>query len=246
MDYIKATEGAGIGVMGAQRYWTGNNTTIQPNRLYKTKEQVKALAAVEQIAAAVPKRFTELEKLEYAIAMVSMYPSSYETGYPTQRSGLMSDQSAESHMYGKFVCAGSAQFGYLLLKKMGFDVKVVAGFATGSLGDVGGLHAWLIVKYNNKWYHSDPLWAATGYQGKTDMWLRDGIFLMGEDNYWMQKRSWDKNFYEGLVYSKESIDWRGASRFGWTIPNKGDIMFHYKSEDGFTQEELAKLKSIVY
>lgn len=51
------------------------------------------------------------------------------------------------------VCQGYALLSYQLLKEAGLDVRIVTGTVKS-----GALHAWNLVKINNKWFHLDTTW----------------------------------------------------------------------------------------
>ena len=75
------------------------------------------------------------------------------------------------------VCYAYAWYYGKLLETMGFEVNYIeSGYASYEPGGPAGHHAWVEVKYNGRWYTTDPTWSAYG-NASTVNWR---YFMMDE------------------------------------------------------------------
>lgn len=116
---------------------------------------------------------------------------------------------------GKMACGGYANTFQLMLNKLGVENMVVRGKATGRYGRSES-HAWNIVKLEGKWYHIDPTWNDTIYEGKEfypDDKLKDILryenytkyFLVGSDKL-NDTHKWDEKEYPTIENVGIDID----------------------------------------
>ena len=119
----------------------------------------------------------------------------YVVGLVTYDESL-SDYSAYGGLVAKkhsTVCQGYALIMYKLLT----DAKVPCHYVTG---DVGGAHAWNIVKINKKWYHLDTTWDDPSYYPIYD------YFLKGSKTF-SNDHTTDKYYKNKYKIASDDLDW---------------------------------------
>ncbi|MEC1718285.1 transglutaminase domain-containing protein [Schinkia azotoformans] len=75
-------------------------------------------------------------------------------GYDTT---LISNSPYTALTKGITACNGYAMLAYKMLKKLGFDVRLISGTASSQAYKTQN-HAWNLVKLDDKWYHLDVTW----------------------------------------------------------------------------------------
>lgn len=94
------------------------------------------------------------------------------------------DQSANSaFVSGLAVCDGYAKAYIYLLRKCGIPATYVVGWGTPADNAAGGMHGWVMVSIDGKYYYCDPTWDGLGKTatfsyfmlGETDMAVRHEV-----------------------------------------------------------------------
>lgn len=159
--------------------------SIQPDELNAIYQ------SVETIIGEMPSDLTDYEKIKYVndyIVDNTVYELESEESPYTAYSILMN---------GEGVCNGYTLATWLLLYALQIENLYVTGEADG------GLHAWNLVKLEDKWYHLDTTWNDPVYTGPFK-WLGEptyDYFLISDDE--MKKdHEWEYSLYP--VTSSES------------------------------------------
>lgn len=103
---------------------------------------------------------------------------------------------------GKGVCQAYALVLYRMLDMLGFEVQYVPG----KVGEQ--LHAWVLVKLDNEWYHIDVTWDDPLPDRKGE--VRYNYFLVS-DKQLAQDHTWDFTSFPSAT-SEKYADWQGKSR----------------------------------
>lgn len=103
---------------------------------------------------------------------------------------------------GKGVCQAYALVLYRMLDMLGFEVQYVPG----KVGEQ--LHAWVLVKLDNEWYHIDVTWDDPLPDRKGE--VRYNYFLVS-DKQLAQDHTWDFASFPSAT-SEKYADWQGKSR----------------------------------
>lgn len=103
---------------------------------------------------------------------------------------------------GKGVCQAYALVLYRMLDMLGFEVRYVPG----KVGEQ--LHAWVLVKLDNEWYHIDVTWDDPLPDRKGE--VRYNYFLVS-DKQLAQDHTWDFASFPSAT-SEKYADWQGKSR----------------------------------
>lgn len=116
----------------------------------KKQKQAEVEMATKTILASVPGNISEYEKIKYVYEYI-VNSVEYVEGAPD-------NQNIYSSLVGKAsVCAGYAKATQYLLEKLG----IYSIYVTGMAQNVGKeeLHAWNIVRCDDKYYYVDTTWA---------------------------------------------------------------------------------------
>ncbi len=103
----------------------------------------------------------------------------------------------------KGVCQAYALVLYRMLEKLGFEVQYVPG----KVGEQ--LHAWVLVKLNNAWYHIDVTWDDPLPDRKGE--VRYNYFLVS-DRQLAQDHSWDYTSFPAAT-SEAYVDLQQTNKF---------------------------------
>lgn len=174
-----------------------NNIVIQFQFTYHISQEEEAFTeqTLTTIVASMH-GLSELEKIQAAhdyIVLTTEY-SKDSVGSQYSPYTLLSE--------GKGVCQAYALVLYRMLDMLGFEVQYVPG----KVGEQ--LHAWVLVKLDNEWYHIDVTWDDPLPDRKGE--VRYNYFLVS-DKQLAQDHTWDFTSFPSAT-SEKYADWQGKSR----------------------------------
>lgn len=174
-----------------------NNIVIQFQFTYHISQEEEAFTeqTLTTIVASMH-GLSELEKIQAAhdyIVLTTEY-SKDSVGSQYSPYTLLSE--------GKGVCQAYALVLYRMLDMLGFEVQYVPG----KVGEQ--LHAWVLVKLDNEWYHIDVTWDDPLPDRKGE--VRYNYFLVS-DKQLAQDHTWDFASFPSAT-SEKYADWQGKSR----------------------------------
>ncbi|MHB8962103.1 MAG: transglutaminase domain-containing protein, partial [Saccharofermentanales bacterium] len=114
--------------------------------------------------------------------------------------------------YPRGVCQAYAMYGYIMLKKAGYEAITISGEAAG------GGHAWNMVRVGTRWYHIDFTWddPISATSDPTYPKRQDGAgtvsynYFMRSDAEIQVNHAWDPVDEGGYVYPAALFAWSGT------------------------------------
>ncbi|MGE7688307.1 transglutaminase domain-containing protein [Lysinibacillus sp. NPDC097214] len=203
-----------------------NNIVIRFEFTYHISQQEEAFVEQTLTNIIAPMHgLSELQKIQAAhdfIVLSAEYSKETE-GSPYSPYTLLTEK--------KGVCQAYALVLYRMLEMQGFEVQYVPG----KVGEQ--LHAWVLVKLDNAWYHIDVTWDDPLPDLKGE--VRYNYFLVS-DRQLVQDHSWDYSSFPAAT-SETSIDLQETTKIEVLTKPMMDSQFTFDKG----QSVLSKNKQIV-
>lgn len=149
----------GIPIITAEYYNQNvSKVTLTPNSFHSQSERDAMISYVNQwVAQNVPTNASDREKID----IISEYIRQHD--FPETETKIYKGLSTHSplSLYQNRIgyCSAFAAYTELFLRAADIEFKGILGVTnSGGHDNKGGPHAWLMVKVDGSWYHSDMMW----------------------------------------------------------------------------------------